>query len=160
MSNNSLNRLGEDACYKQAKDYSNGQILKFQTTNHLDLLNAHKDFNHFTMSATESHGKVTGDRVDTYSKLANAQHTNEKYKGSFGMLPLNPAFKGNTVQDTDTESSIRNLQNPRKNSCLPRESEFYNKSFYIFSNENVPRPEKAVEANRVGLSSRFSCRSG
>ena len=53
---------------------------------------------------------------------------------------------------------MKNLLETNKNSCNPRDSEYYNRSFYIFDCTSTEKPDamKSVESElRCGRSSRY-----
>ena len=159
-----FNRLGEDACYKQAKDAGNETLLKFYTTNHADLIKARENYNFFSIGAIDTNF-VPSDRVDTYSTLLNGENgstlTNCRVKNGFGMLPVNLPYKGQVSRgDPQIEDSLRFYQDPKKNACLQKDSEFHNRSFYLFDDSKgieTPNAMKSVENyQRAGQSTRFN----
>jgi hypothetical protein len=173
--NNEFNRLGEDLCYNQQKDKSNQKKLKFVTTNHVDLLEAKEKLNFFGIGIRDQLF-VPGDKIDTYSSLMNGQSgqilTNCNVRNGFGQLPLPTApYRGQVSHgDVSVEDSIRNNVQVKKNSCLPRESNFHNRSFTIFDDKldittpqaikSVETPQSGFELGRSGVPSRFIERFG
>jgi hypothetical protein len=173
--NNEFNRLNEDLCYNQQKDKSNQKKLKFVTTNHVDLLEAKEKLNFFGIGMRDQLF-VPGDRIDTFSSLMNGQSgqilTNCNVRNGFGQLPLpTTPYRGQVSHgDVLVEDSIRNNVQVRKNSCLPRESDFHNRSFSIFDDnldittpqaiKSVETPQIGFELGRSGVPSRFVERFG
>lgn len=157
--NNEFNRLNEDLCYNQQKDKANNKKLKFVTTNHIDLLEAKEKLNFFGIGLRD-HLFVPGDRIDTYSSLLNGQGgqilTNCNVRTGFGQLPVpTTPYRGQVAHgDVLIEDSIRNNIEVRKNSCLPRESDFHNRSFSIFDDKldiHTPQAIKSVETPQIGF---------
>jgi hypothetical protein len=173
--NNEFNRLNEDLCYNQQKDKANQKKLKFVTTNHIDLLEAKEKLNFFGIGVRDQLF-VPGNRVDTYSSLLNGQQgqilTNCNVRNGFGQLPLpTTPYRGQLSHgDVLVEDSIRNNIEVKKNSCLPRESQFHNRSFTIFDDKldiqtpqaikSVETPQIGFELGRNGMPSRFIERFG
>lgn len=173
--NNEFNRLNEDLCYNKQKDAANQKKLKFVTTNHIDLLEAKEKLNFFGIGVRDQLF-VPGNRVDTYSSLLNGQQgqilTNCNVRNGFGQLPLpTTPYRGQLSHgDVLVEDSIRNNIEVKKNSCLPRESQFHNRSFAIFDDKldiqtpqaikSVETPQIGFELGRNGMPSRFIERFG
>jgi hypothetical protein len=168
-----FNRLNEDLCYNQRKTNDNNKKLKFMTTNHKDLLEANDKLNFFGMSS-RNELFVPGDKIDTYSNLLNGENggtlTNCNVRNGFGQLPVpTTPYKGQLQHgDVVIEDSIRELLEVKKNACLPKESNFEQRSFTIFNNDldiETPNPIMSVETStkgfnfgRNGESTRFSNR--
>lgn len=168
--NNEFNRLNEDLCYNQQKDQANNKKLKFVTTNHIDLLEAKDKLNFFGIGMRDQLF-VPGENIDTYSSLLNGKDgqilTNCNVKNGFGQLPVpTTPYRGQLSRgDVLIEDSIRNNIEVKKNACLPREADFYNRSFTIFNDKldiQTPQAIKSVEGTqdgfelgRNGLPSRF-----
>jgi hypothetical protein len=157
--NNEFNRLNEDLCYNQQKDFSNNKKLKFVTTNHIDLIEAKDKLNFFGVGIKDQLF-VPGDKIDMYSNLLNGnngnQLTNCNVKNGLGQLPIpTTPYRGQLQHgDVTIEDSIRNILEVKKNSCLPRESDFQKRSFTIFDNsQNIFEPQaiKSVETPAVGF---------
>jgi hypothetical protein len=157
--NNEFNRLNEDLCYNQQKDFSNNKKLKFVTTNHRDLIEAKEKLNFFGMGIKDQLF-VPGDKIDTYSNLVNGHDGNQltqcNVRNGFGQLPVPTTPYRGQLQHGDVviEDSIRNILEVKKNSCLPRDSEFQKRSFTIFNNsQNIQEPQaiKSVETPAVGF---------
>ena len=173
--NNEFNRLNEDLCYNQQKELLNQKKLKFVTTNHVDLIEGKEKLNFFGIGVRDQLF-VPGDRVDTYSSLLNGQTgqilTNCNVRNGFGQLPFpTTPYRGQVSHgDVLIEDSIRNNVDVKKNSCLPRESQFHNRSFTLFDDKlDIPTPQaiKSVEIPQIGfqlgrngIPSRFESRFG
>lgn len=152
-------RLYSDPCAIQQRNEDNAQKLKFVTTNHIDLLEAKEKLNFFGIGLRD-HLFVPGDRIDTYSSLLNGQGgqilTNCNVRTGFGQLPVpTTPYRGQVAHgDVLVEDSIRNNIEVRKNSCLPRESDFHNRSFAIFDDKidiHTPQAIKSVETPQIGF---------
>ena len=165
---NSQNQLREDDCYNQRKDVDNGKRLKYMTTNFIDLANAHTDYNFFGMTVVDNQFVPAPQVIDKYSSLVNGNDggviTNCKGRNEFGMLPVNIPYKGQAEHgDVYIEDNIRNYIQVKKNSCLPRDNQFHDRSFSIFNCEiekpeatkSVEQPEQGFCLGRNGLPSRF-----
>jgi len=168
-----FNRMSEDSCFNKRKDNDNDKKLKFMTTNYVDILEGKDKLNFFGYSIKDGLN-VPGERIDNYSDLLNGktggQITNEKWKNSLGQLPLlTTPYRGQLQHgDVIKEDSIRNYIEPKKNSCLPKGTDFEQRSFAIFDDAQgieVPNANKSVEQHdngfhlgRNGVSSRFQNR--
>lgn len=157
--NNEFNRLNEDLCYNQQRSKSNEKKLKFITTNHIDLIEAKEQLNFFGIGVRDQLF-VPGNRIDTYSDLLNGRNggtlTNCNVRNGFGQLPLpTTPYRGQLSHgDVRTEDSMRNNIEVRKNSCLPRDPNFQDRSFYIFDDKqqiHTPQAIKSVETPQVGF---------
>jgi hypothetical protein len=157
-----FNNIRDDPCYIQQTIGDNNKKLKFITTNHRDLINAKEQLNFYGMTMKDQLF-VPADKIDTYSLLRQGQNgnilTNCNLKNEYGQLPFPtmPSKYQLYHGDTDIEYSLQtnNVEANRK-TCNPRESHFYNRSFYIFDGIETPDPLKSVEEfNRVGISTRF-----
>lgn len=157
--NNEFNRLNEDLCYNQQKEKSNQKKLKFVTTNHVDLLEAKEKLNFFGIGIRDQLF-VPGNRIDTYSDLLNGNNggklTSCNVRTGFGQLPLpTTPYRGQLSHgDVRVEDSIRNNIEVKKNSCLPRDANFQDRSFYIFDDEqqiHTPQAIKSVETPQIGF---------
>ena len=154
-----FNKLNEDACYNLQKDLSNKKKLKFVTTNHIDLLEAKEKLNFFGIGMRDQLF-VPGERIDTYSDLLNGKNgqtlTNCNVRNGFGQLPLpTTPYRGQLQHgDVKIEDSIRNNIEVRKNACLPRDTNFHDRSFAIFDDKldiHTPQAIKSVETPQVGF---------
>lgn len=165
-----FNRTIDDPCAIQQRNADNSKKLKFVTTNHIDLINAKSDLNFFG-TAIKDELFVPSGKIDSYSNLLNGNNggvlTNCNVKNGLGQLPLPtlPSRYQLYHGDVDIEDSIRYIHETNRNSCNPRESEFYNRSFYLFFPEKgieIPEAIKSVDTNemgpRGGISSRFAIR--
>lgn len=156
---NEYNKLSEDDCYNQSKNNDNNKKLKFVTTNYIDLLEANEKLNFFGI-ASKNGVFVPGEQIDTYSNLLNGKNggtlTNCNVRNGFGQLPiLTTPYRGQSHHgNVIIEDSIRNFIQVKKNSCLPKDNQFQNRSFAIFDNTiEVPQAIKSVETPSVGFSS-------
>jgi hypothetical protein len=165
--------LTSDPCYIQARNDDNAKKLKFVTTNHIDLIEAKDKLNFFSVGIQDTLFTPSSAKIDEYSSLVNGNKggslTNLKEKRGIelGQLPVpTMPYRGQLFHgDVDIEDTMRNELQVKKNACLPRESDFYNRSFTIFDeklNIETPKPIKSVEKpedgfalGRVGVASRF-----
>jgi hypothetical protein len=166
--NSGMTRLHYDPCEEQAKDVDNKKKLKFMTTNHIDLLNGATNHNFFSIGLKDQLF-VPGEKVDTWSNLLNGDFggkmTNCRVKNEYGQLPIQIGYHGQSYHgDVTTEDSMRNNLQVKKNSCLPREGEFYNRTFALFeetgievpnATRSVEKPEDGFSLGRNGASTRF-----
>jgi hypothetical protein len=166
-----MNKLIDDECHQQAHANDNKKKLKFITTNHIDLLEAKDKLNFFGIGIKDQLF-VPGEKIDTYSGLLNGIDggilTNYRIRNGLGELPIQIGFKGQGFHgDPVIEDQIRNNIEVKKNACLPRDTDFEKRSFYLFENLESPNPLKAVEQpqlgftmGRMGLATRFDNRYG
>lgn len=156
---NEFNRLTEDECYNTRRVNDNNKKLKFMTTNHIDLLKAKETYNFFGIGVRDTLF-VPGNRIDSHSDLLNGKNggtlTNCNVKNGFGQLPVpTTPFRGQLQHgDVIIEDSMRNVVEPKKNSCLPKDNEYQKRSFDIFDdslNIEVPRAIKSVETPQIGF---------
>jgi hypothetical protein len=168
--NTDSTRLTSDPCAIQAKNLDNDKKLKYITTNHVDLIEAKDKLNFFSIGLKDTLFVPT-EKVDTYSSLLNGsaggELTNCKVRNGFGQLPIPTLpFRGQVSHgDVTIEDSIRNQNQLRKNSCLPRDTKFEQRSFSIFDESKgieTPQAIKSVEKRedgfafgRMGASTRF-----
>jgi hypothetical protein len=171
LSKNEFNRLSEDLCYKKTREQDNNKRLKFYTTNHADLANAQSERNNFFGIDIEQNLFVPNpENIDKLSGLRNGTlagtMTNCRLRNEFGQLPLQMPFKGQVSRgDVCKEDSLRNYVEPKKNACLPKDTEYYKRHFSIFDDtlkietpnalKSVERPELGFQLGRVGAPSRF-----
>ena len=158
--NNEFNRLNNDACYINQRDTSNNKKLKFITTNHIDLIEAKDKLNFFGIGVRDTLF-VPGEKIDDYSNLLNGKNgqvlTNCNVKNGFGTLPMpTTPYRGQLQHgDIKIEDSMRNNLGIKKNTCLPRESNFEKRVFSIFDDsQNILTPSaiKSVETPDIGFS--------
>ena len=137
--------------------------LKFITTNFRDLLDG-KDVLNFYGMASRDQLFVPADKIDTYSLLRQGESgniiTNCNIKNEYGQLPFPtmPAKYQLFHGDVGVEDYLQmsNVETQRK-ACNPNESDFYERSFYIFDGIEKPDPTKSVEQfNRAGITTRFT----
>lgn len=167
-----FNKNTEDPCYIQHKDLGNDKKLKYRTTNFIDLSNAQESGNFFGMTLVNNVFVPTPDNIDTYSSLLNGQTggkiTNCNTRFGFGQLPaLTTPYKGRVAHGpVDIEDTLRNNSSNteiKKNSCLPKDTSFFERSFSIFNGIETPNAIKSVESpvdgfslGRNGTPTRFS----
>ena len=165
-----FNRTGDDPCAIMQKNTDNMKKLKFVTTNFADFLDAKNTLNFYGMTIKDKLF-VPAESMDKDSDLKYGETgnvlTNCKTKQGLGQLPLPtiPAryqlFHGDVV----IEDKMRNLSDNTKNSCNPRDTEYYNRSFYLFNDDlgiETPDATRSVEppkfGPRGGLPTRFVVR--
>lgn len=163
-----FNKTIDDRCAIQQRNDDNSKKLKFITTNHIDLLEAKSALNFYGMTIRDTLF-VPSEGIDTDSGLrmgtSGGVLTNCNVRHGFGQLPLPTMpsryqlFHGDVV----VEDSIRNFLETNRQSCNPRDNEYYNRSFYIFNQERgieTPDATKSVETPqfgpRGGSSTRFA----
>jgi len=155
-----FNRIGEDDCNNQLKEGQNQQRLKYYTNNFADLIRgqAVKD-NFFGLAKEDNLWVPSPEVIDKYSNLVNGKKglelTNPNIKNEFGMLPIQAPYLGQSSHgDVLIEDSIRNYIEVKKNSCLPYDNNFEQRSFTIFNdkqNIEVPQAIKSVETPEIGF---------
>jgi hypothetical protein len=164
-----FNKTIDDPCAIQRRNGDNDKKLKFVTTNHIDLLQAKDKLNFFGMTMKDQLF-VPSDNIDQDSFLRYGKTggiiTNEKTKSEFGQLPLSTIpsqyqlAHGNLKLEDDLRLS---KQETNRQSINPRDSTFYNRSFYIFDDVkgiDTPNPLLSIEGvkqfgPRGGVNSRF-----
>jgi hypothetical protein len=160
LKNNEFNNLKDDNCYINQQNNDNNKKLKFITTNHIDLLENKEKLNFFGYSIKDQLF-VPGDKIDTYSNLLNGQNgeqlTNCKIKNNFGQLPLISNYRGQLFHgDIDKEDYLQKTSDQvKKNACLPRDSNYQKRSFYIFNDKQgieTPAAINSVESQHNGFS--------
>lgn len=156
-----FNRLRDDECDITQRNYSNEKKLKFVTTSFRDLMEAKEKKNFFGMDV-QDHLFVPSEKMDENSQLRNGKTgniiTNNKGTNELGMLPpvTTPGRYRLYHGDVDIEDGMRNFIDVKKQSCNPRDTEFYNRSFYIFDGIEKPDATKSVEKElRCGVSTRY-----
>lgn len=170
QSSREFNRTIDDPCATQQRSEDNSKKLKFVTTNFRDLLDAKDKLNFYGMTIKDKLF-VPAENMDEDSKLKYGETggviTNCKTKHGFGQLPLPtiPSRYQLYHGDVDIEDSIRNLSDNTKNSCNPRDTEYYKRHFYVFDDSKgieTPDAIKSIETPdfgaRGGLSTRFIAR--
>ena len=166
---NEYNRTIDDPCAQQHRGYDNDKKLKFITTNHIDLIEAKDKLNFYGMTIKDKLF-VPGEQMDEDSSLrlgeTGGKLTNCKVRNGFGQLPIPtmPSRYQLYHGDVVIEDSMRNLLETNKNACNPRDTEFYNRHFYLFDKAwgvEEPQAIKSVEDSsfgpRGGASTRFKC---
>ena len=157
-----FNKLRDDVCDIKQRNYSNDKALKFVTTTFRDLLDAQEKKNMFSVDI-EDQLFVPAELMDQESSLkygvTGGVLTNCNVKHGFGQLPLPtmPQRYQSYHGDIDVEDNIRNYIEPNKQSCNPKDTEYYKRSFYVFEG-CIEKPDamKSVEDQlRCGSSSRY-----
>ena len=165
--------LAEDDCYNMRKDSDNKKKLKYMTWNGIDLLQGKEQLNFFGIGVRDTLF-IPGEHIDTYSNLLNGsdggQITHDKFRYGLGQLPLPTAPYRGQLQHGDVivEDKIRNYIEVKKNACLPKDSQFQNRSFTIFDDnqgietpkalDSVEIPEIGFSNGRPGVNTRFTNR--
>lgn len=170
QSSREFNRTLDDPCATQQRAEDNNKKLKFVTTNFRDLLDAKEQLNFYGMTIKDKLF-VPSEEMDKDSKLKYGETggiiTNCKTKHGFGALPLPtiPSRYQLFHGDVDIEDSLRNLSDNTKNSCNPRDTEYYKRHFYLFDDSKgieTPDATKSIESKdfgqRGGVSTRFMVR--
>ncbi len=172
-SNFTSTKNGEIKSFSQRDD--NPQRLKYYTTNHVDLLSAKENMNEFSIDFRDTLFAPTAKNIDIDSQLIQSKLTNCKMKYGFGQLPLptmpqrHQLSHNNEKLDVEDKMKFLDYQNSlKKKTCIPRDSDFYKRHFYIFegnANVELPDPLKSVERpeinwteQRIGRGTRFDKR--
>ena len=157
-----FNKLRFDDCDITQRNYSNNKTLKFTTTTFRDLVDAQRVGNYFAMDI-DNQLFVPSSDIDRDSKLRHGNTgnilTNFNVRHDLGELPLptvpyrGQLFHGNVL----IEDNMRNYLGINKQSCNPKDTQFYNRSFYIFDGcIDKPNPLDSVEHTlRCGTSTRY-----
>ena len=153
-----LTRLIDDECEQQKRDAEDRTKMKYFTTNHIDLLEGHHQ-NWFGISMRDQLF-TPAENMDGDSNLRYAPLTNCKVRNNYGQLPIPtlPALYNAHVQDTDKQAEfIWPLHNRERNECQPRDSNFHNRSWYIFPEMKHQAIRSVQKSNdyRQGTSTRF-----
>lgn len=161
-----FNRTIDDPCFIQQQSQDNSKKLKFVTTNHLDLLNAKNDLNFYGISI-KNQLFVPSENIDQFSSLRQGQSgniiTNCNIKNEYGQLPF-PTMpsKYQTSHGDINQETILTKSNyvVNRKTCNPKDTAYYNRSFYLFENVEAPNALKSVETSQMGprggISTRFS----
>lgn len=168
--NTDSTRLKFDPCAIQQRNNENSKKLKFVTTNNIDLLEAKEKLNFFGIGVRDQLF-VPGENIDSYSALLNGKNggelTNCNVRNGFGQLPTSTLPYRGQLQHGDVvvEDSIRNNIEVKKNACLPKDSEYFKRSFFIFDDKqgietpmavkSVEKPQDGFMLGRNGMSTRF-----
>jgi hypothetical protein len=163
-----FNRTIDDPCAIQQRAEDNGKKLKFMTTNHIDLLEAREKLNFYGMTVRDQlfvpADNMDGDSFLRYGKTGGIM-TNPNIKNEFGQLPFPtlPAKYQTAHGNFEVEDILRTpLVETNKNSCNPRDTEYYKRTFGLFDDKvgiETPNALKSVETDgfgpRGGISTRF-----
>ena len=152
--------MKDDTCFSKTQQNDNDSKLKYITTSFTDLINAKKDFNFFGIDIKDKLF-VPSDKIDQESSLKYTNtpicHNRDEFKG-LPMATLPARYQG-FHGDTTTEYAMGNYIECKRNSCVPKDTDFYKRSFYIFDENNVPKAENSLFPERYGVSSRFISRT-
>jgi hypothetical protein len=152
-----FNKTIDDPCAIQQRGYDNTKKLKYITTNHVDLLEAKNKQNFYGMTIKDQLF-VPSEQMNEYSQLILGEKgnimTNCNVKNEYGQLPFPTMpsryqlFHGDVV----VEDSMRNKLQSNRKACNPKDSKYYERSFYIFDNKTVeePIPINSVESHDFG----------
>jgi hypothetical protein len=161
-----FNRTIDDPCAIQQRNNDNNKKVKYITTNHVDLLQAKDTLNFYGMTIKDQLF-VPSENIDSDSFLRYGKTggviTNPNIKNVFGQLPF-PTIPskyqtahGNFEVENDLRPSSIEIN---KQSCNPRDNEYYKRFFTIFDGIENPDPLKSIETKdfgpRGGVNSRFS----
>ena len=153
-----LTGLLDDECEQQQRDQEDGTKLKYVTTNHVDLLEGHQQ-NWFGVSLRDQLF-TPAENMDGDSYLRQAKLTNCKIRNNYGQLPIPtlPALHNSHAQDTDKEVNLWPLHNRDRKECQPRETDFHNRSWYVFPDMKHQAIKSVQTSNsyRQGSSTRFT----
>lgn len=123
------------------KDCVSQAPLKYMTTTTRDF--DLKKSNFFSISARGSLF-TPSELVDTDTLLTHSS-VNFQVKSGIGALPLATLPAGYTFKDVDAENTVRTFsRESSRNSCLERESSFFNRHFEIFGTIPAPVPVNSV----------------
>ena len=153
----------------------NPERLKYYTTNHIDLLSAKDKMNEFSIDYRDTLFAPSAKNIDIDSRLTQSKLTNCRMKYGFGQLPFptmpqrHQLSHNNEKLDTEDKMRFLDYQNSiKKKTCIPRDSDFYKRYFYIFEGngqielpdplKSVERPENMWGELRCGRPSRFDRR--
>ena len=158
--NTDSTRLFSDECAIKTKNNDNEKKLKFATTNYIDLLENKEKLNFFGYSVKD-HLFVPGDKMDTYSNLLNGTNGGEltqcNVRNGFGQLPIKTTpFRGQLQHgEINTEDQLqKGIDQVRRNTCLPRDSNYQNRVFNIFYDKegiDTPNAINSVESSSNGF---------
>lgn len=159
-----MNNLRDDPCSISQRDNSNNKKLKYITNNFKDLLEAKEKLNFFGMT-TKDKLFVPAEKMDRDSDIRYGVNgnilTQNNVRQTLNPLPMatTPGRFQLSHGDVETEDKIRLSFQDNKKSVLPSDSQYFNRSFYVFNDSKgieTPKPENFVEKlNRVGISTRF-----
>lgn len=164
-----LNKTIYDPCETEQRGKENNKKLKYITTNHIDLLEAKDKLNFYGMTVRDQlfvpADNINSDSFLRYGKTGGVI-TNPNIKNVFGQLPLPTMPAKYQTAHGNVEIEDKHIRMPllevNKQSCNPKESDFHNRSFYIFDDSqgiDTPNAVKSVEGKefgpRGGINSRF-----
>jgi hypothetical protein len=150
-------RSKNDDCYKNNRDESNYNRLKFSTTSFTDLINAQQTGSYFG-STVRHEFTVPSDKIDIYSELLNGVRPGCCYqvRGTDNPLPLPtlPAMYNTAHGDISTEDNNVRGNNIRLKNPLRYVPDNIERTFGIF--DSMIKPSNYVEnSSRNGQQTRF-----
>jgi len=161
-----FNKTIDDPCAIQQRNQDNDKKIKFITTNHIDLLEAKQAYNFYGMTTKDTlfvpgAAQMEGDSGLRLGEQGNVL-TNCNVKNEYGQLPFpTMPFKGQLFRgDVDVEDDLRHVVDVNRKTCNPKDSEYFQRSFYIFGGSiESPDASKSVESPdmgpRGGVNTRF-----
>jgi hypothetical protein len=166
----------DPGCYIVSQKNENAERMKYYTTNHIDLLTAKDKLNAFSIDYRDTLFAPSAKNIDVDSRLTQSKLTRCKVKHGFGQLPFPTMPQKHQLSHNNekitVEDEIRFLDygnSLKKKTCIPRDSDFYKRSFYIFDDNNnielpdallsVERPENMWSELRCGIPTRFDKRT-
>ena len=166
----------DPGCYIVSQKDDNSSRLKYYTTNHIDLLTAKDKLNAFSIDLRDTLFAPSAKNIDIDSRLTQSKLTRCKVKHGFGQLPFptmpqkHQLGHNNAKLVEEDQMRFSDYQNNlKKKTCIPRDSDFYKRSFYIFDKNNniespdallsVERPENMWGELRCGRPTRFDKRA-
>ena len=169
VSSREMNKTMYDPCETEQRGKENNKKIKYITTNHIDLLDAKDKLNFYGMTVRDQlfvpANSINEDSFLRYGKTGGII-TNSNVKNVFGQLPLPTMPAKYQTAHGNVEIEDKHVRVPllevNKQSCNPKESNFHNRSFYIFDDSqgiDTPNAVKSVETKefgpRGGVNSRF-----
>ena len=154
--NREFTSLKYDYCQMKEQEKRAQKPLKYYTTDFKNLENDSKDLNSFDNKSGQLISNLNFDLSN--DELRYQQVKFDKTCRELGELPFPTLpFRGNlNFGDIENENKVRFplYENDRRNSVLPRDNEYYNRSFDLFDKED--QPSLYVEPwNPAGVSTRY-----
>jgi hypothetical protein len=144
----------QNNCYIISQKDDNSARLKYYTTNHVDLLTAKDKLNAFAIDYRDTLFAPLAKDIDIDSNLTQSKLTRCKVKHGFGQLPLiiqqkhQLSHNNEKLSEEDKMRFLDYSNNMKKKTCIPRDSDFHNRFFYLFDDsKNIEKPDalKSVE---------------
>ena len=154
--NKEFTSLKYDSCQMKEQEKRSQKPLKYYTTDFKNLENNSKDLNSFDNNSGQLISNLNFDLNN--DELRYQQVKFDRTCRELGELPFPTLpFRGNlNFGDIENENKVRFpiYENDRRHSALPRENEYYKRSFDLFDNDD--QPSLFVEPwNRAGVSTRY-----